>query len=278
MAEVPVKANTSRGLRFMFDRVVDAYERGRGLIEESITADIVNRAGLTPGDIVLEIGPGTGQLTHGLINAGLHVVGVEPGHRLADRLRQRLGGSGRLEVVETTFEDYGGATKFSAIFAANSFQWLDPSISYKKAHRLLKVGAPLVTLWSFPVLADAALQRHLNETVFVDQLADLERDPLRYREQVEELQKQGLEETVQTGLFGRTWSNIVEYRESISGLQYIDLLNSFANTTEYREELLRRLRNLVGNHQTIELISCVSIRMAWRAAVEGTTGSSAVTA
>ncbi|WP_250003251.1 16S rRNA (adenine(1518)-N(6)/adenine(1519)-N(6))-dimethyltransferase RsmA [Actinoplanes sp. M2I2] len=47
---------------------------------------IVTAAGLTPGDVALEVGPGLGSLTLGLVGAVRHVHAVEIDPRLADAL------------------------------------------------------------------------------------------------------------------------------------------------------------------------------------------------
>ncbi len=65
---------------------------------------IVRTAGLRPGDVVLEIGPGLGSLTLGLLPAAERVVAVEIDPRLAARLPRTVaerapGRAGRLEVV-----------------------------------------------------------------------------------------------------------------------------------------------------------------------------------
>src|SRR5262245_6875414 len=101
-----MKANTSRRLRFAFDDVADAYDRGRPDFDDEIVRALTSRAGLAAGDPVLEIGAGTGQLTRGLIRAGLQVEALEPGPRLASRLRANLGAGAPLRVRETPFEDY----------------------------------------------------------------------------------------------------------------------------------------------------------------------------
>lgn len=47
------------------------------MLSSSINEELVNVAGVGEGDVVLEIGPGTGSLTNVLINAGAMVVAVE---------------------------------------------------------------------------------------------------------------------------------------------------------------------------------------------------------
>lgn len=68
------------------------------LIDGNILRKIVSSANITPGDVVLEIGPGPGSLTEQLLEAGAKVIAVEKDAVLAKAL-ERLKGEGRaLEV------------------------------------------------------------------------------------------------------------------------------------------------------------------------------------
>ncbi len=61
------------------------------LIDANKLRVIVDAAALQPGDIVLEVGPGTGVLTEELLAAGARVVAVEIDRDMTEILRQRLG-------------------------------------------------------------------------------------------------------------------------------------------------------------------------------------------
>lgn len=61
---------------------------------------IVDAAELSPGDRVVEIGPGLGVLTRRLLAAGASVVAVELDARLAEYLRRELGDVERFELIE----------------------------------------------------------------------------------------------------------------------------------------------------------------------------------
>jgi len=81
-------------------------QRGQNFVVDPNTVRrIVALSGVTADDVVLEIGPGLGSLTLGLLEAGARVVAVEIEDRLAERLRQtvreRMGdeAASRLEVV-----------------------------------------------------------------------------------------------------------------------------------------------------------------------------------
>lgn len=61
---------------------------------------IVAAAELTPGDSVLEIGPGLGPLTELLLEGAAKVLAIEKDSRLVPLLRERLSGASSLELVE----------------------------------------------------------------------------------------------------------------------------------------------------------------------------------
>jgi SAM-dependent methyltransferase len=62
------------------------------LTRDETLAAIVQAAEVRPGDAVLEIGPGTGNLTKHLLLAGAHVVAVEKDAALFEALQQEFGG------------------------------------------------------------------------------------------------------------------------------------------------------------------------------------------
>jgi len=69
------------------------------LIDENVVNNIVDAAGIKPGDAVLEIGPGIGTLTQGLAEAGAHVTAVEIDRRLIEVLSKTLEGYENVRVV-----------------------------------------------------------------------------------------------------------------------------------------------------------------------------------
>ena len=63
-------------------------------------ADLVAEAGVAAGDLVVEIGAGTGVLTSALAHAGADVVAIERDPALAAQLRTRFDELASVEVVE----------------------------------------------------------------------------------------------------------------------------------------------------------------------------------
>ncbi|HZP74307.1 MAG TPA: rRNA adenine N-6-methyltransferase family protein [Gaiellaceae bacterium] len=69
-------------------RVPPARPGGRHLLRSSALATaIVADAGIRPGDLVLDIGAGSGMLTRALLAAQARVIAIEPDRRLGARLR-----------------------------------------------------------------------------------------------------------------------------------------------------------------------------------------------
>ena len=70
------------------------------LIDRSIVSGIVDAADIVEGEPVLEIGPGIGTLTQGLLEAGAHVTAVELDKKLPAVLAETLAGYDNLSIVQ----------------------------------------------------------------------------------------------------------------------------------------------------------------------------------
>jgi 23S rRNA (adenine-N6)-dimethyltransferase len=84
-------------------RVPPARPGGRHLLRSSgVARAIVAEAGIRAGDLVLDIGAGSGMLSVPLAAAGARVVAIEPDRRLAARLRRAAAAA---SVVERRVEE-----------------------------------------------------------------------------------------------------------------------------------------------------------------------------
>jgi SAM-dependent methyltransferase len=146
-----------RELRTGFDLAAEDYQRTRPVCPQRLFDDLIELAGLTAGDRLLEIGCGTGQATVPLAERGLAVIAVELGPELAAIARRRLTGFPAAEVVTCSFEDWQAPDAvFGAVVAVNCLHWIDPRARYAKPHRLLRTGGAMVVAgckWARP--ADA---------------------------------------------------------------------------------------------------------------------------
>ncbi|KAL2611329.1 hypothetical protein R1flu_023021 [Riccia fluitans] len=73
------------------------------MVNEKVNGKVVDAARISPGDLVVEIGPGTGALTKTLVAAGAHVIAVEKDPDMASLVAERFEGSGKVDVVNVDF-------------------------------------------------------------------------------------------------------------------------------------------------------------------------------
>lgn len=81
------------------------------LVDPNQVDRIVRLAGVRSGDHVVEVGPGLGALTAGLLAVGAEVVGVEIDQGLVDALREQFAGTAvRIEHVDALKADWDTIT------------------------------------------------------------------------------------------------------------------------------------------------------------------------
>jgi len=68
------------------------------LHDQNLMRKLIDAAKIAPGDLVLEVGPGTGSLTEALLDAGAEVIACELDRDLAAIVRDRLGE--RITLIE----------------------------------------------------------------------------------------------------------------------------------------------------------------------------------
>jgi SAM-dependent methyltransferase len=131
----------------MFDEDAELYDRARPTYPPALVDDLVAWAGIGPQSRILEIGPGTGQLTVPLARTGARIVAIELGADLAAVARRNLADRPRAEVIVSSFEEWPlPAEPFDAVVAATAFHWLDPAVRIAKSAAALRPGGTLATV------------------------------------------------------------------------------------------------------------------------------------
>ncbi|MEU2779901.1 class I SAM-dependent methyltransferase, partial [Streptomyces sp. NPDC007162] len=131
-------------LRDIFDEDAERYERARPRYPASLTGELIRVTGAAPGVRVLEIAPGTGQLTVDLAGSGCAITAVEIGPNMAAVARRRLAAHAGAEVVVAAFEQWEPpAEPFDAVVCATAFHWIDPAVRLPKAAGVLRPGGLL---------------------------------------------------------------------------------------------------------------------------------------
>ncbi|HZW09676.1 MAG TPA: 16S rRNA (adenine(1518)-N(6)/adenine(1519)-N(6))-dimethyltransferase RsmA [Phycisphaerales bacterium] len=70
------------------------------LIDQNLVRKLVDESAVARGDLVLEVGPGTGTLTEELLSRGCQVIACELDRGLAALLRERLGDRAGFTLIE----------------------------------------------------------------------------------------------------------------------------------------------------------------------------------
>ncbi len=139
----------------VFDSVAEEYDRERRAYPNELVDAAIRAAGLG-GDRVLEVGCGTGLLTEALVARGLAVEGIDLGAEMVRLARRRVGPDAAVRFTIGRFEDTAlGVHGYPAIFSASAWHWLDPAVSWRRAHDALAPGGRLCLIQDFPVSAES---------------------------------------------------------------------------------------------------------------------------
>ena len=137
-------AETERPLGEVFDSVAEDYDLVRQGYPAVLVDAAIVRGGLTNGSRVLEVGCGTGKLTEFLAARELNVEAVDPGPRMIEQAKRRVGGRGDVRFHVGRFEDVALPQEaFDAVFSATAFHWVDPLVGWTKAASHLRPGGLL---------------------------------------------------------------------------------------------------------------------------------------
>ena len=145
-AETERERNKRHFQRTLFDGVAGLYDASRPGYPASVVEFVAATAGIGPGDAVLEIGCGTGQLTERLAALGVRLTAIDIGPALLDAARRRLAGAD-VSFQLAPFEDLrADDASFDLIISGAAFHWIDPEVRFSKSARLLRPGGWLALL------------------------------------------------------------------------------------------------------------------------------------
>ncbi|CAL9087873.1 unnamed protein product [Musa textilis] len=99
------------------------------MLNSSVNEELVRVAGVGEGDVVLEIGPGTGSLTNVLIDAGATVVAIEKDPHMATLVQERFRSTDQLMVLQEDFTKCHIHSHLSSLLEKNH---KESSLTYAK--------------------------------------------------------------------------------------------------------------------------------------------------
>ncbi|MEU3741028.1 class I SAM-dependent methyltransferase [Streptomyces sp. NPDC032198] len=144
-------------LRGIFDGDAELYDRVRPRYPDGLVEALVRQADLGPGSSVLEIAPGTGQLTVPLARTGSALTAVELGPALAAVARRNLAPYPRAHVEVGEFETWPLPEEpYDLVVCATAFHWLDPAVRVARAREALRPGGTLAVVTTEHVAGGSA--------------------------------------------------------------------------------------------------------------------------
>ncbi len=148
--------------RLAFGRVAEIYDRARPSYPPAVVDGLIERAGVRPGDRVLEVGAGTGKLTCLLAERGLAVLALEPSAEMAEVAMVNCQRYPLVEIEQVDFEHWQpSVAPVPLVVSAQAWHWVTPELRYQHAAEALAPGGTLAAIWTFPDWEHAELRDEL---------------------------------------------------------------------------------------------------------------------
>lgn len=153
-----------------YSRTVEYYSRYRPRYPETLVPWLTAECGLAPGQVIADIGSGTGQMTERFLQRGHLVYAVEPNPDMRRVAEEELAAYPQLTSLGTTAE----ATAIpdhcvDLITVGNAFHWFDHARTREEFVRILKPGGWVVLAWNlerigspFGAAFEAFWQKHID--------------------------------------------------------------------------------------------------------------------
>jgi ubiquinone/menaquinone biosynthesis C-methylase UbiE len=132
-----------------FTDKADVYAKYRPSYPNEYIKYLLTATSLKEGDIVADIGSGTGIFSRLLLERGLTVIGVEPNDEMRVKAEQSLNKNVRFTSVKgaaevTTLKD----KSVNLVTVAQAFHWFDTEKFKLECKRILKEGSMVALVWN----------------------------------------------------------------------------------------------------------------------------------
>lgn len=134
----------------LFDTCADAYAQHRPTYPAPAVEQILSAFALEPGNLVCDLGAGTGVLSFPLADRGINIIAVEP----LEAMRKKGVEAAALRRLPVVFA--GGVAEqiplrdqsVNAVVCAQAFHWFKADLALSEIYRILKPDGGLALLWN----------------------------------------------------------------------------------------------------------------------------------
>lgn len=132
-----------------FSDRVEHYARHRPGYPRELPDLLVREGALVAGDVVADIGSGTGKLAEVFLRHGHRVLGVEPNREMREAGERCLARWPGFTSVGGRAEATGlGDGSVDVVSAGQAFHWFDPEACRRESARILRPGGRAILVWN----------------------------------------------------------------------------------------------------------------------------------
>ncbi|MGI5897422.1 MAG: class I SAM-dependent methyltransferase [Oscillospiraceae bacterium] len=132
-----------------FTGKASAYGKHRPNYPQACIDFIVSATGLKQGDVVADVGAGTGIFSRQLSESGLQVVAVEPNADMRAQAEKTLADCSDAVILPGSAEETGiAAGSVRLVTAAQAFHWFDAAKFRAECKRILVPGGRVALVWN----------------------------------------------------------------------------------------------------------------------------------
>jgi SAM-dependent methyltransferase len=214
-------------LRTTFDAVASLYHEVRPGYPDAIIDAIVALSGLPDTGRILEIGCGTGQITHPFAQRGYAMLALELGPALAALATEKLSPYRTVQVLNVAFEEWPvEAAAFDLLLSAQAMHWIEPEFGLARATELLKPRGAIALVWhldrsehtDFYQATQPLYERFLPSDAQRSHVDPLEQRAMRYHDALR-----------QSSAFAGLSVVRDHWQREYTGPQFLKLLHTFSN-------------------------------------------------